>query len=67
MRAATGTINRQIVQDFYADHKSTICKHFNTLDVMIYDTTSRHAFFTRGPGCLRAYQRFGFADESHSP
>ena len=38
--------------------RSTICKHFGTLDVMIYNTTRCEAYVTRGPGCLGRWQRF---------
>jgi len=57
----TGKINRQVLENFYGDHQSTICKHFGSLDVMIFDTVSRTAYVTRGPGCLKRYRPFGFS------
>lgn len=55
-----GRIDRPVLQGFFADHQSTICKHFGTLDVMVYNTTLREAYVTRGPGCLGRWQRFTF-------
>ncbi len=57
---ARGKIDRAALQGFYGDHESTICKHFGTLDVMVFNTTRREAHVTRGPGCLGRWQRFGF-------
>ena len=60
VQGAAGKIDRQTLQAFYGDHQSTICKHFGTLDVMVFATTQREAYVTRGPGCLGRWQRFGF-------
>ncbi|NUQ64562.1 MAG: hypothetical protein HUU20_19015, partial [Pirellulales bacterium] len=60
VKQSEGKIDRRGVEAFYADHESTICKHFNTLDVMIFDTTARKVHITRGPGCLARWQEFGF-------
>ena len=59
-----GKINLSTVQGFYGDHQSTICKHFNTLDAMVFNATRREAHITRGPGCLGRWQRFCFDKKS---
>lgn len=58
---AKGNINLDRVGLFYGDHESTICKHFGSLDVMVFRTTDRKLSITRGPGCLAQWQEFGFA------
>jgi hypothetical protein len=60
IEAAAGKIDRLALQSFYADHQSTICKHFSTLDVMVFNTTAREAHVSRGPGCLGGWRRFSF-------
>jgi isopenicillin-N N-acyltransferase-like protein len=60
VEAARGKIDLRTLQGFYGDHQSTICKHFNTLDVVFFNTTQREAHVTRGPGCLGRWQRFSF-------
>ncbi|MHB8898278.1 MAG: C45 family autoproteolytic acyltransferase/hydrolase [Thermoguttaceae bacterium] len=62
--ASQGRITLETVQGFYGDHDSTICKHFGTLDAMVFNATRREAYVTRGPGCLARWQRFAFAEES---
>ncbi len=58
---AKGHIDLATIQRFYGDHQTRwICKHFNSLDVMIFDCTSRRAYVTRGPGCLAQYKSFSF-------
>ena len=37
-----------------------ICKHFSSIDAMLFDTTSRKAHITRGPGCLAQWKTFSF-------
>lgn len=61
--ASTGRIDRPVLQRFYGDHESTICKHFGTLDVLVFDLTSREAYVTRGPGCLGQWQPFSFQSQ----
>jgi isopenicillin-N N-acyltransferase-like protein len=56
--AAEGKITLPVLQGFYGDHQSTICKHFGTLDAMVFNTTRREAHITRGPGCLGRWQQF---------
>jgi hypothetical protein len=58
VNGSKGRITLPILQGFYGDHQSTICKHFGTLDAMVFNTTRREAHITRGPGCLGRWQRF---------
>ena len=55
-------LDRATLQGFFGDHQSTICKHFSTLDAMLFDCTSRTAYVSRGPGCSGRWKRFGFED-----
>jgi isopenicillin-N N-acyltransferase-like protein len=57
---ARGKLDRALLQGFFGDHRSTICKHFGTLDAMLFDTTTSTAYVSRGPGCSGRWQRFGF-------
>lgn len=61
---AKGDIDLNTVEDFYGDHEAPICKHFNTLDVMVYDTTSQIAYIARGPGCMKEYQQLRFPSDA---
>lgn len=58
-----GKITLPVLQGFYGDHQATICKHFGTLDAMVFSTTRREAYVTRGPGCLGRWQRFSFEEK----
>ncbi|HWQ55415.1 MAG TPA: C45 family peptidase [Bryobacteraceae bacterium] len=62
LRSRKGHLNRTTLQGFYGDHESTICKHFGTLDVMLFNTTRREAWVERGPGCSGKWKRFTFED-----
>jgi hypothetical protein len=62
LAGARGKLDRATLQGFFGDHQSTICKHFSTLDAMLFDTTTRTAYVTRGPGCSGRWQRFGFEE-----
>lgn len=64
VEASKGKITLSTVQGFYGDHQSTICKHFGTLDAMVFNAKRREAHVTRGPGCLGRWQRFSLAKES---
>ena len=64
LAGATGHIDRPAMQRFFADHKTKwICKHFGSIDAMVFDTTSQTAYVTRGPGCLGRWQSFSFGPE----
>ncbi len=61
LESANGQIDLAAMQQFYGDHETEwICKHFSSLDVMLFDTTARVAHVTRGPGCLGQWQTFEF-------
>jgi isopenicillin-N N-acyltransferase-like protein len=62
LAGARGKLDRATLQTFFGDHQSTICKHFGTLDAMLFDTTTRTAYISRGPGCSGRWKRFGFDD-----
>jgi isopenicillin-N N-acyltransferase-like protein len=57
---AQGKLNQALLERFFGDHQSTICKHYNTIDVMLFNTTRREAFVSRGPACTAHYRRFTF-------
>ena len=62
--AAAGRLDRPTLQGLFADHgepgQERICVHPNTLDGMLFDTTRREAWVTRGPACSGRWKRFGF-------
>jgi hypothetical protein len=67
LEGSAGRLDRAKLQGFYGDHQSTICKHYNgspaggsTLDVMLFNTTAREAFITRGPACQPHWQKLTF-------
>lgn len=62
VRGKRGEIDLSALQSFYGDHESTICKHFGTLDVMVFNCTEREAYVTRGPGCRAEWKTFGFGE-----
>lgn len=53
-------LDRVAIQGFFGDHESTICKHFSTLDAMLFDCTNRVAYVARGPGCSGRWKAFRF-------
>ncbi len=55
-----GQLDRLALQGFYGDHQSTICKHYSTLDVVLFNATQREAWLERGPGCSGRWKRFAF-------
>ena len=58
-----GRIDLAAVKRFYSDHETQwICKHFNSLDVMVFDTTSRTAHVARGPACMGEWRSFSFEE-----
>ncbi len=61
LEEAEGRVDLAAIRQFFADHETKwICKHFGSIDAMIFDTTSRQAHVTRGPGCLGRWKRFSF-------
>jgi isopenicillin-N N-acyltransferase-like protein len=57
-----GKLDRAAIQGFFGDHESTICKHFSTLDAMLFDCTHRVAYVARGPGCSGRWKMFEFTE-----
>ncbi len=55
-----GQLDRSTLQGFFGDHESTICKHWSTLDAMLFDCSAREAYLSRGPGCSGRWRKFGF-------
>jgi isopenicillin-N N-acyltransferase-like protein len=72
LAGSKGKLDRQALQGFFGDHKSTICKHPGfkkgggvdgggfTVDSMLFDCTSRVAYVSRGPGCSGRWKTFDF-------
>jgi isopenicillin-N N-acyltransferase-like protein len=60
LQGSKGKLDQKRLQGFFGDHESTICKHYATLDSMLYNCTKREAWLSRGPGCSGAWKRFGF-------
>jgi hypothetical protein len=58
--SSKGKLDRAAIQGFFGDHESSICKHFSTLDAMLFDCTNRVAYVSRGPGCSSRWKTFGF-------
>jgi isopenicillin-N N-acyltransferase-like protein len=65
LEGAKGRIDLVALKGFFGDHETRwICKHFSSIDAMVFDTTSRRAHVTRGPGCLARWQSFSFGESS---
>jgi isopenicillin-N N-acyltransferase like protein len=62
LAGSKGRLDRPTLQGFFGDHESTICKHYGTLDSMLFNTARREAYVSRGPGCSGRWRRFTFAD-----
>jgi len=60
LAAGRGRLDRPVLQGFFGDHKSTICKPYATLDSMLFNTPRREAYVSRGPGCSGRWQKFTF-------
>lgn len=68
LSAGKGKLDAAAIKGFFADHKSTICKHLGykggfTVDSMLFDCTRRQAHISRGPGCSGRWQTFTFEDK----
>jgi hypothetical protein len=57
-----GEVRQGMLQGFFGDRRSTICKHFGTLDAMHFDTTARPSYVGRGPRRSGCWKRFGFEE-----
>ena len=75
LAGAKGKLDQAALQSFFADHKSTICKHPGsksgggvdaggfTVDSMLFNCTTREAHVSRGPGCSGRWRTFTFEDK----
>ncbi|HEY7426345.1 MAG TPA: C45 family peptidase [Gemmataceae bacterium] len=76
LAGSKGKLDKPTLQGFFADHKSTICKHPTfqrgggietsggfTVDSMLFNCTTREAHVSRGPGCSGRWQTFTFEDK----
>ena len=68
LAGAKGKLDRCLLQGFFGDHKSTICKHPDskgggfTVDSMLFDCTKLEAYVSRGPGCSGRWKTFRFEE-----
>ncbi len=58
--AAKGQLDGAKLQDYFADLKAGICNRTGTIDMMVYNNTTREAFVSRGPGYGTRWKRFTF-------
>jgi hypothetical protein len=63
LSSGKGKLDRGMLQGFFGDHESTICKHSGTLDAMLFNCTTKEAYVSRGPGCSGRWKRFTFEDK----
>jgi hypothetical protein len=59
---ASGKITRQTMQHFFQDPTCAISVGRSTIDMMVYDTTRREAWLSRGPSYGADWKRFTFDD-----
>jgi hypothetical protein len=64
LAAERGRNGRETFQRHFGDPKCAICVGKNTLDLMVFDTTERVAFVSRGPAYGLTWKRFTFADRA---
>jgi hypothetical protein len=57
---AAGKNDRVTLQDYFADTKHGICAGRSTIDMMVFDTTNREAYLSRGPSYGTDWKRFAF-------
>jgi isopenicillin-N N-acyltransferase-like protein len=68
LAAGKGKLDRATLQGYFGDHESTVCKHPGaeggfTIDSMLFNTTTREAYVSRGPGCSGRWKRFTFEEK----
>src|SRR5262245_58326555 len=59
---ASGKITRPTMQHFFEDPSCAISVGRSTIDMMVYDTTRREAWLSRGPSYGTDWKRFTFDD-----
>jgi hypothetical protein len=57
---SSGTNDLATLQDYFADPKHGICVGRATIDMMVFDTTNRRAYLSRGPSYGTDWRRFAF-------
>jgi isopenicillin-N N-acyltransferase-like protein len=62
LKASRGKLDEPALKASFADHGSTICKHWDTIDVMLFNNTKREAHVSRGPGCMARWKTFRFEE-----
>jgi len=60
LASAAGKIDRAAMQGWFADPKAGIAVGKGTIDLMVFDTTAREAYVSRGPSYGVAWQKFTF-------
>ncbi len=62
-----GRLDRELLGRLFGTHEGGVCNHSHTLDGMVFDTTQRTAWVTRGPACSARWQEFRFDDSRGDP
>jgi len=66
LEATVGRNNRATLQDYLQDPKHGIASAGNprnqSIDVMLFDTTAKRAYVTRGPDYGIEWREFGFGN-----
>jgi len=52
------------LQRYFSDESCGICAGRSTIDMMVFDTTSREAYLSRGPSYGANWKRFAFPTAS---
>lgn len=60
---SSGKIGTSTFQDFFANPKHKISVGKSTIDMMVFDTTAREAWVSRGPSYAVDWQKFSFSAE----
>ena len=72
LKANRGKLNRDSLKPFFGHHESGTCVcptsgvrdiaagTIYTIDTMLFNTSTREAFLSRGPGCEIKWKRLGF-------
>jgi hypothetical protein len=55
------------LQDYFADPKHAINVGKSTIDMMVFDTTARAAYLSRGPSYKTSWREFVFGAKEETP
>jgi hypothetical protein len=61
LKAGDGQLDRERLQRYFADADYGICVGKATIDMMVFDTTNKRAFLSRGPEYRVEWKEFAFA------